>query len=281
MAKAEELKAEITRQAENIIKAADAARRSAAFQAWLKCAGSFHRYSAGNVWLILFQRPDATRVAGYKRWQSLGRQVRRGEKGIAIIAPVPILAEVTDVETGETRKVRTDIRFTGATVFDISQTDGEPLPEQPDWRGTGRQPQVESALLHYAHSLGIKAKEYNSARGPAGYYDQHKNEIGYSTSVNVCHAIAHELAHALTQDQRAALGKAVDEPLTDLAAAIVCEHFGIATTAETANYIATWTEEPKQLLALADLAQKTAHKIIEEVEALAAPPAPEPERHQP
>jgi antirestriction protein ArdC len=273
MAKAEELKAEITRQAENIIKAADAARRSAAFQAWLKCAARFHRYSAGNVWLINFQRPDATRVAGYRKWQTLGRQVRRGEKGISILAPVPLLAEVTDEQTGETRKVQTEVRFTGATVFDISQTDGEPLPAEPDWRGTGRQPQVESALLHYAHSLGIKAKEYNSAHGPAGYYDELKNELGYSTSVNVCHAIAHELAHALTQDQRRALGKAVDEPLTDLAAAVVCEHFGIPTTAETANYIASWTDNPKELLALADLAQKTAHKIIEEVEALAAPPA--------
>ena len=98
------------------------------FKRYLSVAAKFHRYSANNCLLILMQWPDATRVAGYRKWQQMGRQVHKGEKGIKILAPISRkVAE--DEETGEA--ARALVGFKAATVVDISQTDGEPLPEAP------------------------------------------------------------------------------------------------------------------------------------------------------
>src|SRR5918911_4696011 len=104
-----------------------AVQDSDAFKRYLAAQAVFHRYSARNVFLILYQRPEATRVAGYTTWQKLGRQVRRGETGITIFAPAPFKKPTTDDTTGE---VTEEIipRFKTAIVFDIAQTIGEPLP---------------------------------------------------------------------------------------------------------------------------------------------------------
>src|SRR5437867_4100471 len=78
-----------------------AVQDSDAFKRYLAAQAVFHRYSARNVFLILFQRPEATRVAGYTTWQKLGRQVRRGARGITIFAPSPFKQTATDTATGE------------------------------------------------------------------------------------------------------------------------------------------------------------------------------------
>ena len=91
---------------------------------YLKVQSRFHRYSFGNVIMILSQCQDATRVAGYRAWQGMGRQVRKGEQAITILAP--IIRKVED-KTGE--DVRRLTGFKGSSVFDISQTDGDELPE--------------------------------------------------------------------------------------------------------------------------------------------------------
>jgi len=264
MGKADDLKTEMLQQIEAIINAADEARRGAAFQAWLKSAARFHKYSAGNALLIAFQRRDATRVAGYRKWQTMGRQVRKGEKGISILAPVPLLSDHTDDDTGDTRKVQVGVRFRGATVFDISQTDGDPLPDAPDWQGTGRQAELEAAMLDYAHAIGLETKEYTYTGGAAGWYTP--GLLAYSDGGNVPRTIAHELAHALTPGQPLELGKRANEPITDLAAAIVCAHFGIDVSDSTANYVAAYTADPRQLLQLAERARRTAAEIIDNVE---------------
>src|SRR5215217_8657166 len=102
------------------------------FKRYLAFAARFHRYSANNSLLILLQRPNATRVAGYRRWQELGRQVRRGEEGIRRIF-APNFRTVEDEESGE--KARILCSFKIVKVFDVSQTDpvsgAEPLPEKP------------------------------------------------------------------------------------------------------------------------------------------------------
>src|SRR5690348_9342487 len=98
--------------------------------AMLSLAGRFHRYSANNALLINLQCPDATRVAGYQAWQRLGRQVRKGEKGIAILAPVVYRRRPVDA-TDPDALVGVLAGFRVAFVFDISQTEGDPLPEIP------------------------------------------------------------------------------------------------------------------------------------------------------
>lgn len=103
------------------------------WQRHLDVMSQFHQYSFSNQMLIAIQRPDATRVAGFKVWKSMGRSVRKGEKGIAILAPR--MVNDNDKDTGKPRvdengrPIKKVIGFTSATVFDVGQTDGEPLPE--------------------------------------------------------------------------------------------------------------------------------------------------------
>src|SRR5437870_1182895 len=95
----------------------------------LTVAAHFHHYSPSNVLLILRQRPDATRVAGYRTWQRLGRQVRRGERGIAILAPCSYKVRGDDEPDTDDDPRRALRGFKVAHVFDVSQTDGEPIPD--------------------------------------------------------------------------------------------------------------------------------------------------------
>jgi hypothetical protein len=101
------------------------------WQQMLALAARLHRYSPNNCMLIRAQRPDATMLGGYRRWQSLGRQVRKGEKGIAILAPcVYRRRPVNEADEAERPELARILRgFTVAFVFDISQTDGPPLPD--------------------------------------------------------------------------------------------------------------------------------------------------------
>src|SRR4051794_14507380 len=112
-------------------QAVTAIHDSETFRQYLDAQARFHQYSFGNVLLILSQKPDATQVAGYQTWKSLGRQVRRGEKGLRIIVPLrgrtavsPTESEASDGEQTQ----RTIVRFGTGSVFDISQTEGVPLP---------------------------------------------------------------------------------------------------------------------------------------------------------
>lgn len=97
---------------------------------YLAFTGRFHHYSVGNIMLIWSQRPDATRVAGFQAWRKLGRQVRRGEKGIAIVAPVILSKRQTATSLATPERERDErVGFRVAHVFDVAQTDGDALPE--------------------------------------------------------------------------------------------------------------------------------------------------------
>src|SRR5215211_9415847 len=100
------------------------------FRAYLTAQARFHTYSFGNVLLILSQRPESTRVAGYRTWQSLERHVKKGEKAIRIIAPAYYKRKEVDAQTGEDVERQVTF-FRSASVFDYSQTEGKPLPEVP------------------------------------------------------------------------------------------------------------------------------------------------------
>ena len=264
MGKADDLREQIQEQMAALVASAGDVRASEQFQQWLAHVARFHRYSAGNVLLIWLQRPGATRVAGYRRWQTMGRQVRKGEKGIGILAPIPLTAAMEDTETGESKQVQTGIRFKPVHVFDVEQTDGDELPEPPDWKGEGRDGRLESALLDYAASLGIEVRHEDSASGALGW--SRKGTMAYSDKGNVPLTIAHELAHELAPRWREELGKRVTESLAELVAAIVCMHFGVDAGDSPATYVATWTDDPADLLRNIERGQRVASQIIENVE---------------
>jgi hypothetical protein len=132
-------------------------------EGWTRCLESrsrFHAYSFGNVMLIGLQRPGATQVAGYKAWQGMGRQVRKGERGISILAPMVRKVEHDD----EAEPDRVVAGFRVVSLFDVSQTDGEPIPEPPCHVLTGDGPDgLEAALMAHA-----AAERLTVETGPMG-----------------------------------------------------------------------------------------------------------------
>jgi antirestriction protein ArdC len=124
--KAEQIK-EITGKASEQLVAALHAGQSEALTRYLKAIGRFHRYSLCNVLLIASQKPNASYVAGFRTWNELGRFVKKGEKGIMILAP--IVRHKTDDKEEREEPSRTIAGFRAAYVFDISQTDGQELRE--------------------------------------------------------------------------------------------------------------------------------------------------------
>lgn len=261
--KAEELRKKIDEQLTDLIEGAKEVRDSESFQEYLKVAAKFHKYSFGNVMLITVQNSSATRVAGYHKWQELGRQVRKGEKGIAILAPIPRYENVENEQTGETEKVQSGIWFKIVHVFDIEQTEGPDLP-YVDWKGQGRNGELEAALLEYAEELGIEVSEYEYKAGALGW--SAKGRMAYSDGGSVPRTIAHELIHELTPDWMKEIGKAATEALVDAAAGIICMHFGTDVTMSTMNYIAGWAENPSELLKGLDRARQVASEVIGNLE---------------
>ena len=131
--------------------------KSRQLQAYLGMLGRFHRYSLGNVLLIASQKPDARRVAGYRTWQQLGRQVKQRERGIRILAPIAIRRKDEDEEDEV-------IAFKTACVFDVSQTDGKPLAEFAKVKGNPGKALERLKALVAEHGTKL---EYSNSIGPA------------------------------------------------------------------------------------------------------------------
>jgi hypothetical protein len=190
----------LTNLGEQLKQEVVAVQDSEAFKRYLAAQAVFHQYSVRNVFLILFQRPEATRVAGYTTWQKLGRQVRRGESGITIFAPAPFKQTNTDATTGE---ITEEIipRFKTATVFDYSQTVGEPLPTIKLGEIVASAPESAYAVLvDFATSIGyseVPHPENDEAEGRCNY-EQQTISVQTAAPERMLHVIIHELAHALT-----------------------------------------------------------------------------------
>jgi hypothetical protein len=149
-----DLTAHIEQTLETLAVQTGEAQHSEQFIEYLKSASRFHSYSLGNILLILWQKPTATRVAGYRAWQKMNRYVRKGEKGIAILAPC--------VYSDKTDRAKTRIFFKTVWVFDISQTDGESLPEI-NWRAPlSRMPNCNQ---HSPHSWNPTAGKWLTRMG--------------------------------------------------------------------------------------------------------------------
>lgn len=174
---------------------------SDSFRAYLDVQARFHTYSWGNVCLILEQRPEATRVAGYRAWQRLGRQVKRGEQAIRIFVPMSKKAE--NPETGEEER-RTF--FGVGSVFDIAQTEGEPLPhvDVPILEGD-EGGQLYSSLAAVAQSDGVaveRTRDLGTGMSETmGFYRPGERPtivVREAPQLQMTKTLAHELAHHVT-----------------------------------------------------------------------------------
>ena len=172
----------------------------------LKVASKFHRYSFNNHLMIFLQRPDATVVAGFNRWKSLGRFVKKGEKGIAIFAPCRYKAKV-ETDAGEEQTVQQIRGFRVVHVFDISQTEGEDLPDldavRPKLLDVGAPDGIWDALVMQADAAGFEVIR-NQRGSENGYCDFSSKQIAVRPDVTTAQAVKtliHELGHALLHSE--------------------------------------------------------------------------------
>lgn len=260
------------------------------YQEFLKTMAKFHNYSFNNTMLIAMQRPDATLVTSYKNWQSMGRQVMKGEKGITIIAPAPYKKmkekEVLDENQRpimgtdgkpKTEKVEVTVpHFKAVTVFDIAQTSGEPIQTLAPELLTAAVQDFDSFMqaIQKISPVPIRFDEINGNAN--GYYHNADKEIvikkGLSESQTLKTAI-HETAHAKLHDREImeSLGVEKDrltkEVEAESVAYCVCSSFGLDTSDYSFPYIAGWSSsrEMKEMKASMDVIRKTAGEMIDQL----------------
>ncbi len=241
--------------------------RSGNFKKWLKVQQVFYNYSYFNTMLILLQRPNASQVAGYRAWEKLGRHVRKGEKGIAILAPMITRIKDRDEKTQETVLNG----FKPVYVFDISQTEGEELPEiAKEIMTSSHIAQKMIPKLHeIASERGIQIVYFQDRPDEAmGYYAPQTNEIGLkeASADQQAKTFLHELAHALTYKEAANYQEG--ELIAEGTAFIVATHFGLDASSYSFEYVAAWASRAKKnaLKKVARTIQKTANQLIQELE---------------
>ena len=260
------------------------------YQEFLKTMAKFHNYSFNNTMLIAMQRPDATLVTSYKNWQSMGRQVMKGEKGITIIAPAPykkmkekeVLDENQRPIMGSDGKPKTEQvevtvpHFKAVTVFDIAQTSGEPIQTLAPELLTAAVQDFDS-FMQAIQKISPVPIRFDEIDGNAnGYYHNANKEIvikkGLSESQTLKTAI-HETAHAKLHDKEImeSLGVEKDrltkEVEAESVAYCVCSSFGLDTSDYSFPYIAGWSSsrEMKEMKASMDVIRKTAGEMIDQL----------------
>lgn len=239
--------------------------RSDTLTAYLDAMSRFHSYSFGNIMLIAAQRPDATHVAGFNAWKKLGRFVQKGEKGIVIIAPMRIKPK-GDAEPAEDDEDRTILRFRAVHVFDISQTDGDPLPEFARVDGDPGSATERIRAMISTHGIKLEiTNDLGSADG-ASYGGLIKIRPGLSPAEEfsvLVHEFAHELLHR--GERRQQLSKTVRETEAEAVAYVVSQAVGLETGSAAADYIQLYAGDAETLAESLDHIQATAAMIIDGV----------------
>lgn len=260
------------------------------YKEFLKVMTKFHNYSVNNTLLIAMQRPDATLCNSYKRWQSLGRQVKRGEKGITIIAPAPVKTIQTRErkdqyqqpvigEDGHPELEEVEVvipRFRPTTVFAYEQTEGEPLPFLVPEELTASVENYEIFMEAITRVSTVPIRFDEITNGAKGYYSNATKEIvinkGMSESQTMKTAI-HECAHSLLHDKDIMMSNHVEkdrmtkEIEAESCAFCVCAAFNLDTGDYSFPYISGWSKEHdmKELKGSLDLIRKTSGEFIDKV----------------
>ncbi len=228
---------------------------------YLAAMARFHRYSLRNIMLIASQRPDATHVAGFQTWKQLGRYVKKGAKGILILAPVLLRkdAEASDREEGTERPV---LHFRAAYVFDVADTDGNALPELGNAEGdpSGH----TERLKEFVASRGIQL-EYSDAIHPAqGQCSPGKIVLlPGQTLAEEFATLAHETAHSILHQntRRTETTKRVRETEAEAVAFVVCEAIGLKAK-NSADYIQLYSGDKDTLAESLEHIQRASAEVL-------------------
>lgn len=250
---------------------------SEGWAAHLAVQAKFHRYSWRNCELIVMQCPNASHVAGFDAWRHMDRHVVKGSKAIWILAPM--IAK--DRDTGDS----TVRGFKAVPVFDISQTDGEPLPADPCALLAGSDGGIYPALVAFANALDYEVVDRTADELPPDANGLCQFECR-RISIRVdrepaqrAKTLAHEIGHAILHDPKSrpdAMTRDLIELEAESVAFVVCAALGLVTDDYSFGYVATWVGADKvdaAIKAAASRIQKTADRILAGVAALAPVPA--------
>lgn len=257
------------------------------FKSYLMTQSLFHNYSVNNAFLIMLQKPDATRVAGYQTWKKLERNVMRGEKGLAILAPSPYKYEKEvarlDPKTKKpvldsnnkimTEKIKMEgLAFRKVTVFDVSQTSGKELPSICQ-ELKGESLNSKNIIKAIEKISEVPVRYENIPGGPKGYYSRKENVIAVKEGMSLDQTVKtliHEYAHSNLHStpESASLDRATKEVQAESVAFIVSNKFGVDTSEYSFEYLASWSsgKELSELKESLDIIQKSANKIITGIE---------------
>jgi len=239
------------------------------FARYLAALARFHMYSLNNVVLIQAQRPAATRVAGYRAWQALGRQVRKGERGIRIV--VPYRARIEPEEEGSGSKQEIVTGWGIGYVWDIDQTIGEPLAAPPIYSAlTGDVAVAEivrEELTGWLRREGVTLVQRDTGR-PNGYYLPRTREIAIHrdlTGVSELKTLVHEAAH-FAADHCGGVRWEDAETVAEGAAYTVLSHFDLDTSGYSFAYVADWARDLAVVRRNLAAIQQVAHRLIVAIE---------------
>lgn len=265
------------------------------YRKYLDTMAKFHSYSFNNLVLIAMQKPDATLVAGYNSWKNkFNRQVSKGQKGIRILAPSPFKKTISSAVKGddgkplrdaEGKEKREDMEITipcfrSVSVFDVSQTEGEPLPNLgiDELSGEVKDYQVFFEAAKSCSPVPVEFEEI--ASGAKGYYDLSARRIalctGMSEAQNVktlIHEMSHQRLHSKTlkdvvKDGEKPLSRNEKEVQAESIAYVVCQHYGIDTSEYSFGYISGWSsdKEVPELREAMKVIRDTADELITSID---------------
>ena len=247
-------------------------QQSQRFRLFLVTMSKFHDYSIGNQILIMIQKPDATRVAGFNTWKDLGRWVKRGEKGIAILAPVmppkPKPEEKAPEEEEEIAIEPQPIYFKVVYVFDIAQTEGKPLPEFeiPVLTGEANEElfaRLLSLMESQSVSVSFEPRPYLTPEIKGQYLPP--NQIWVRPTeprAQQLKTLLHEVAHYYSEDVFH-IPRRDAETIAESAAFVVGAHYGFDTGVRSFPYVALWAQDKKVLEQNLAAIRRVATTIIE------------------
>jgi hypothetical protein len=268
-AKGQEEVLKLAETALGILEAELQAGKSETLMKFLTTMSQFHNYSFNNLMLIAMQNPDATHIAGFQAWKQLGRHVMKGEHGIRILAPI-IMKRKTEDGEGSTSEQSADaeqpqkmiVGFKVVSVFDISQTDGEPLPDIGTVKGDPGE--NLSRIEELIRSKGIELG-YEKLHGPEGVSQGGKILVELDLGPAKTFAVlAHELAHEMLHkgDKREETTKSQRELEAEAVAFVVCHAVGIESIHHAADYIQLYNGDVEALGKSLDAIRKTSAEII-------------------
>lgn len=241
------------------------------FKRYLSFTRSFRTYSPNNTMLIWLQRPDATMVAGFKKWKEHGRQVKKNEKAIKILAP--IVRNEIDEESGE--QVRRVVGFRDANVFALESTEGDPVPSPPLIGAVSGEEDAARSLYELLSSIaaseGVEVSEKKLGCGHYGYHDPLASRIVLSSrltqlrkATTLCHELCHHLLHPLWASIE--LDTPTKETEAEGASYAICDAFGIDTSAFSFPYVARHARDPQKLQGVVSRIQKVVNRVLEQVD---------------